>query len=193
MMQQADPLTHEFLERLRSFVRRRVQRDVDADDIVQEVLAKLVAKGGEVQSGSVHAWLFTVARRAIIDHFRARKEHDQLPEEVSGEGPESCDRSAASELSRCLEPMLASLGQADRSILSRVDMFGESQATIARELGLSPSAVKSRVQRARTRLRAVLDACCAVERDCRGVPVDYTRSDDRNCPCGPEEGKPTCC
>jgi RNA polymerase sigma-70 factor (ECF subfamily) len=192
-MQQAVPLTQEFLDRLRSFVRRRVPRDVDADDIVQEVLAKLVAKGGEVQSGSVHAWLFTVARRAIIDHFRTRRGHDQLPEEVSGEDPESCDGTAASELALCLEPMLVSLGEADRSILSRVDMAGESQATIARELGLSPSAVKSRVQRARSRLLAVLDACCAVERDCRGAPVDYTRSPDRDCPCSPGQGKPPCC
>jgi RNA polymerase sigma-70 factor (ECF subfamily) len=50
---------------------------------------------------------------------------------------------------------------------------GITQAEAARRLGLSVSGMKSRVQRARARLRAVVDACCRVELDRRGGVVAY--------------------
>ncbi|MGE3165465.1 MAG: sigma factor-like helix-turn-helix DNA-binding protein [Planctomycetota bacterium] len=79
--------------------------------------------------------------------------------------------------------MLERLDREDRIVLQRVDMLGESQAEIARELGMSMSGLKSRVQRARQRLRAQLEDCCAVERDRSGRPVDYRRRPDRPSPC----------
>jgi RNA polymerase sigma factor (sigma-70 family) len=63
-------LAAEFLARLRAFVRRRVRSDADADDVVQDVTYKLVRQGDG--KGSVHSWLFTVARHAIIDRHRSR-------------------------------------------------------------------------------------------------------------------------
>ncbi|HVK15165.1 MAG TPA: sigma-70 family RNA polymerase sigma factor [Gemmataceae bacterium] len=179
----ASPLTAEFVGRLRAFVRRRVRGDADADDVVQDVLAKLVTKGETVPAGSVHAWLFTVARRAVIDRFRTAKPAAELPAEVAAPGFGPDDRTAAADLARCLDPMMAGLRDEERDILARVDMAGESQAAIARELGVSVSAVKSRVQRARARLRATLDACCAVEHDRRGEPIEFARRDNQACPC----------
>jgi RNA polymerase sigma-70 factor (ECF subfamily) len=82
-----------------------------------------------------------------------------------------------------MEPMLMLLSSDDRMILQRIDMLGESQAEVARELGMSISGLKSRVQRARQRLRAQLEGCCAVERDRTGQPTDYQRRPDRPCPC----------
>jgi RNA polymerase sigma-70 factor, ECF subfamily len=189
--QDTNLLTAEFLTRLRAFVRRRVGRDEDADDVVQDVLAKLVTKGEAVPDEAVHAWLFTVARRAAIDRFRTRKEFAEMSAEATAPelGPD--DGTAAAELARCLDPMLARLRDEEKEILSRVDMGGESQAAIARELGVSVSAVKSRVQRARARLRAALETCCAVERDRRGELLEYTRRDNQSCPCSGGEGK-TC-
>jgi RNA polymerase sigma-70 factor, ECF subfamily len=189
--QDPSPLTAEFLTRLLAFVRRRVGRDEDADDVVQDVLAKLVTKGEAVPDEAVHAWLFTVARRAVIDRFRTRKEFAEMSAEAAAPGFGPDDGTAAAELARCLDPMLAGLRDEEKEILSRVDMGGESQAAIARELGVSVSAVKSRVQRARARLRSTLEACCAVERDGRGEPLEYTRRDNQSCPCSGGQGK-TC-
>jgi RNA polymerase sigma-70 factor (ECF subfamily) len=171
----------EFQDRLRAFVRRRVQSDADADDVVQDVLTKLVTNGPE-PSGSVHAWLFTVARHAIIDRSRTRREHADLGAiELAEEPPEG--EGAAGELARCLGPMMAALSDDDRLVLTRVDLGGESQADFARELGVSASGLKSRVQRARSRLRAVLESCCSVARDQRGRPIEYERRAGTACPC----------
>jgi RNA polymerase sigma-70 factor, ECF subfamily len=175
-------LSTEFMARLRAFVRRRVRADSDVDDLVQDVLYKLIQQGEGAIKGSVHAWLFTVARRAIIDRYRGRKAAGQLDatrEPASVEETES----AVSELARCLQPMLGSLAREDRSLLVRVDKNGETQADLARELGLSPSTVKSKVQRARVRLRRTLEDCCSLELDARGEPMDYKRRPGRSCPC----------
>ncbi|MBX3374063.1 MAG: sigma-70 family RNA polymerase sigma factor [Phycisphaeraceae bacterium] len=177
-------LTTEFLTRLRAFVRRRVRSAHDAEDIVQDVLTKFVQHDDAISAGSVYAWLFTVARRTIIDRARTS---GSTP---AGDSIDSIaiidladDPSASSELARCMEPMLESLGREDRRILQRIDMLGESQADVARELGLSMSGLKSRVQRARRRLRAHLEACCAIDRDGTGRPIDTRRRPDRPCPC----------
>lgn len=175
-----DAVSAEFVARLRAFVRRRVRTDADADDVVQDVLAKLAQQGTEVES--VAAWLFTVARRAVVDRARSARPTEALPEGAPAPDPAE-DASALADLARCLEPMLAELEPEERELLRRVDMAGESQADLARQLGLSPSGLKSRVQRARRRLRSVLDACCAVEYDRRGTPVDFAKRPGGPCRC----------
>ena len=174
-------LSAEFQQRLRAFVRRRVQSDADADDVVQDVLTKLLTHGPR-PSGPVHAWLFTVARNVIIDRSRTRRDHVGLDAlELAEETPEG--RGATEELARCLGPMMATLSADDRLVLARVDMGGESQADLARELGVSTSGIKSRVQRARRRLRAVLESCCSIACDPRGKPIDYQRRTGTGCAC----------
>lgn len=173
----------EFLARLRAFVRGRLQSEHDAEDVVQDVLMKWLQHDDSIGTASVYAWLFTVARRAIIDRAKA-----SAPP-AGSESPDSVaidladDPSVSAELARCLEPMLAVLDSEDRSALQRIDMLGESQADVARELGISISGMKSRVQRARQRLRAQLEDCCTIERDPLGQPADYRRRPDRPCPC----------
>lgn len=176
-------LTAEFLTRLRAFVRGRVRSEHDAEDIVQDVLTKFVQHDDSINAQSVYAWLFTVARRAIIDRSRAAGGRNHAGLDNASAIDLADDASVSSELSRCMEPMLESLDREERILLQRVDMLGESQADVARELGMSMSGLKSRVQRARQRLRARLEDCCTIERDPTGQPADYQRKSDRPCPC----------
>jgi RNA polymerase sigma-70 factor (ECF subfamily) len=55
----------------------------------------------------------------------------------------------------------------------RVDVDGQTQLNAARDLGLSLSGMKSRVQRARRDLKDLLERCCAVDVDRRGGVSDY--------------------
>lgn len=179
-------LNNEFLTRLRAFVRGRVRSEHDAEDIVQDVLTKLVQHDDSIDSqerGSVYAWMFTVARRAIIDRSGAPANRPYADVTYASVIEPASDPSASVELARCMEPMLMMLDADDRALLQRIDMVGESQADVARELGMSMSGLKSRVQRARQRLRAQLEDCCAIERDRIGQPADYERRPDRPCPC----------
>jgi RNA polymerase sigma-70 factor (ECF subfamily) len=176
-------LTIEFLSRLRAFIRRRVPSESDADDVLQDVLLKLVEKGRQVGDQSVPAWLFTVARRAVIDRWRALRPLAEASDEIASVLAED-DQAVVRDLADCMEPLLRRLDDGDSSILRRVDMEGMSQAEIARELGVAISTVKSRVQRARARLQERLLACCKIECDARGVPVEYESRP--NGICGPD-------
>lgn len=169
----------QFREQLRGFVRRRVASDADADDVTQDVLTRLVQHGPPAD-GSVHAWLYAVARNVIIDRSRTRRDPVKLDVVELPEPPQPAD-GAERELARCLRPMMASLSADDREVLERVDLNGDSQADLARELGLSMSGAKSRVQRARQRLRAALEGCCAIAHDARGTPIDFHRRDGTGC------------
>jgi RNA polymerase sigma factor (sigma-70 family) len=60
--------------RLRSFIRRRVANDADADDLLQDVFAELVeASRLMMPIEFVTGWLFRVARNRITDLFRKKR------------------------------------------------------------------------------------------------------------------------
>src|SRR5215468_8996535 len=59
---------------LRSFIRKRVGDQSDAEDILQEVFYELIEAYRMMKPvEQITAWLFRVARNRIIDLFRRRK------------------------------------------------------------------------------------------------------------------------
>jgi len=177
-----DALWTKFSDRLRGFIARRVRNESDVHDILQDVFAKIHAGLGGVKAGErLEAWIFQVARRAIADHFRSRARKHRVAEHPSEVAERTPAAGVAAEVASWLEPMMALLPGADREALRLVDLEGHSQKELARRLGLSTTAAKSRVQRARRRLKDTLLECCAIEMDRRGNAIDYTR---RRRPCG---------
>jgi RNA polymerase sigma-70 factor (ECF subfamily) len=180
---------HQLGDRLRVYVARRVNPG-DADDVVQSVMVKLLERRGEIDAGSVRAWLFTVTRNAVAEYFRQRRPSVDL--DSFGDVPEA-DRvdpaeRAIGELTDCLEPMLRALSESDGELLRRIDLEGEAQTELAASLGIPLSTVKSRVQRARTKLRAAFDSCCTIEVGPKGSPIGFDRS-ACSVPCA-TDGKP---
>jgi RNA polymerase sigma-70 factor (ECF subfamily) len=127
----------------------------------------------------LEAWLFQVTRRVIADHFRKRRSPGLLSEPAE-EIPES---NVASEVASWLTPMMASLDEADREALRLTDLEGLSQKELAARLGLSLTGARSRVQRARKRLKDVLLDCCQIEMDRRGNALSYTLKNCSSCSC----------
>ena len=80
------------------------------------------------------------------------------------------------ELAHCLRPLLLGLPAEQRRAVEMIDLDGLPQAEAARREGVSLSGMKSRVQRGRRRLAQLLDSCCALTLDARGLPMDYTPS-----------------
>ena len=169
------------LDGLRAFVASRVEDKELAADITQDVIVRGIASGALDRADNPAAWLYRSARNAVIDHYRTRRRHAALD---SLDGPDGSDswpvqdtvdvpNDATRELSRCLQPMIEQLPSAARDALVRVDVDGQTQLRAARDLGLSLSGMKSRVQRARRDLKGLLERCCAVEVDRRGGVTDY--------------------
>jgi RNA polymerase sigma factor (sigma-70 family) len=71
--------------RLGSFIRRRVRDQIDAEDILQDVLFAFV-EAFRLPTSIEHAsaWLFQVARNRIVDRFRRKKE-ERILEAADGD------------------------------------------------------------------------------------------------------------
>ena len=167
---------HELGDRLRMYVSRRVTPG-DADDVVQSVMVKLLERRGEIDADSVRAWLFTVTRNAVAEHYRQQRpsiDLDSFGDVADVDETDPADRTIGN-LSDCLDPIMRMLSDSDADLLRRIDLRGEAQTELAASLGVPLSTLKSRVQRARTKLRSAFDACCAFDLSRNGAPLAYER------------------
>jgi len=182
----------DFQGRLRAFVSRRVRQPADVEDILQEIFLRIHRGIGAIQRRDrLPAWLFQIARNAIMDHYRSRGViADMLPEQIDAPAPDGDaeDFQGLAELSTCLEPMIAALPEAYRDAIRSTELDGHTQGEAARRAGTSLSGMKSRVQRARRQLKAMLEECCQIELDRRGGIVDCSARDPAKSPCGACQG-----
>ena len=148
----------ELLPELRAFARFLAGTKAEADDLVQEALARtLQSLDNAVEIGELRPWCFAVVRNVFHEHLRSRRrEEARLKREshrrcgarhagnVRGR-PGSCDADSG----RC-PPLL-------REALILVGAQGLSYDEAARICGVPPGTVKARVSRARYQLSKALE------------------------------------
>jgi len=177
---------------IRRFVGGRVRNAADVDDVVQRVFLRVHQALPTLRDGDrLHAWVYQTTRNTIADHYRAPAQRRELPaggiEDLAGDdGPAvnedpADERLALNELAGCLKPLLKELPVPDQEALRLVEFEGVTQVDAARHLGLSVSGMKSRVQRARHRLKALFEDCCRIDVDRRGGIMSYEPR--REAPC----------
>jgi RNA polymerase sigma-70 factor, ECF subfamily len=174
MVPSIDRLCAEFGGPLKRFIARRVWNGHDAEDLLQEVFLKAhVAIHDLRDTERVRPWLYRVAANAVADHHRERQLADLplMADEFVEETPGAVN--ANSEVARCLGPIVDELPEGYRRALVLADLEGRPQREVAEELGLSLSGAKSRVQRARRKLRATLLSCCRFDLDPLGNVLDW--------------------
>ncbi|MFA5914443.1 MAG: sigma-70 family RNA polymerase sigma factor [Burkholderiales bacterium] len=156
---------------LRGWLRRRIGNGADAEDLLQEVFIKAMRQGERFCAiVDARAWLFEVARNALADRLRLARDTVELPEDLSAETEEAA---AVDSLAACLPRVLTELNPEDREAITLCDLEGLPQEEYARRKGLSLPGAKSRVQRARKRLRARLTEVCQVSVDAAGQVSDF--------------------
>ncbi|MDZ7754755.1 MAG: RNA polymerase sigma factor SigZ [Gammaproteobacteria bacterium] len=156
---------------LRAWLRGRLADPHDADDLLQELFLKAMRQNRRFCAiDNARAWLFQVARNALADRLRLKKTQVELPANLVADSnrPEPVETLAA-----CLPRVMAELSAEDRETLTLCDLEGLTQEAYARRKGLSLPGAKSRVQRARKRLRAHLTEACQVRLDETGKVCCY--------------------
>jgi RNA polymerase sigma-70 factor (ECF subfamily) len=156
---------------LRGWLRRRLGNPADADDLLQDLFIKALRQGERFCAiGNARAWLFEVARNAVADRARLQRVSIELPANLS----DDCEEVApVDSLAVCLPRVLGELNPADREAITLCDLQGVPQAEYARRKGLSLPGAKSRIQRARQRLREQLSQACQVRLDAAGQVSDF--------------------
>ena len=176
MTRTTEHVWRKFSKSLRAFIGKRISDPHEAEDILQETFIKVHDKLAGLKEGDkVEAWVYRIARNTIIDHYRRRRPAAAPVEAGDVEekrGDETLDRLVASWLTE----MMADLPENDRQVLRLTDVEGLTQKQVGERLGLSFSGSKSRVQRAREKLKGLLLDCCHLEFDSRGGVIDYKKN-----------------
>lgn len=182
---------HEFAGKLGQFIRARVSDPATAEDILQDVFVKIQKRLGQLQDpAKLQGWIYLIARNAIIDHYRTRKETVEVPENLFAE-PTAND-GEIEELKASFRRMIYSLPEPYRDAIVLTELHGFTQQELADRLGLSLSGAKSRVQRGRAQLKQMLDECCTFEFDRRGKVIGCEPREQTRCAeCAPSAGPPT--
>ncbi len=156
---------------LRAWLRRHLGNGADAEDLLQDLFVKALRQGERFCSmENARAWLFEVARNAIADRLRVTRQMVELPDDLAAETSETA---AVDDLAACLPRVLSELNAEDREAITLCDIEGITQQEYARRMGLTLAGAKSRVQRARKRLRERLTEACQVRFDASGHVVDF--------------------
>ncbi len=140
-----------------------------ADDATQEAFIAAFRNLGQYRGGSFGAWLLRIVTNACLDELRRLKRRptvstDDLGEDADesalvltadpDEGPESVVMQQA--LNRAIQDCLDDLPDPFRVVAVLGDLEGYDYQEIARIAGISLGTVKSRLSRARGRLRDCL-------------------------------------
>jgi RNA polymerase sigma-70 factor (ECF subfamily) len=165
-----------------------VSDPVLAQDLLQEVFLKASAGLDRLTHPSkLPGWLFRIARNAVTDHYRTRKETVPVPEDlVAAEPPDDAEAEA---LQAAFRRMIHSLPSPYREAILLTEVEGLTQKELAARLGISLSGAKSRVQRGRQQLKEMLLECCRFEFDRRGHAFNCEPRPSGGCPeCPPVSG-----
>ncbi|NMM18654.1 MAG: sigma-70 family RNA polymerase sigma factor [Rhodoferax sp.] len=156
---------------LRGWLRRRLDNPAEADDLLQDLFLKALSQGEQFCSvQNARAWLFEVARNTLADRLRVTRDTLVLPEDLPAPADEL---DTVDTLTACLTRVLSELSAEDREAITLCDLQGLSQAEFAQRRGLSLSGAKSRVQRARQRLRERMTQGCQVQLSESGQVSDF--------------------
>ena len=128
------------------------------------------------------SWIYQIARNLVIDRYRSRRSAIELPSNIPVEDIYE-EGDPQTQLALSLRQMVEELPDPYREALLQTEYEELSQVELARKLGLSVSAVKSRVQRGREKLRGMILACCHIELDRRGRVIDFYK---HCCCCNPD-------
>lgn len=144
------------LPRLRRLARALAGQVADADDLVQIVLERALARAAQWRpDAALDRWVFAIARNAWRDELRARgrSQHLFAPEEA---GEMTADRATQPAQRLELAMALAALPPDHREVVALVLVEGLSYGEAAELLEVPVGTVTSRLARARATLQAHL-------------------------------------
>jgi RNA polymerase sigma-70 factor (ECF subfamily) len=163
----------EHIPALRRYARALTADAWVADDLVQDTLERACSKWRLWLAGSdLRAWLFSIMHNLFLNHLRTstrQRQHDHVDIDEVAHGlaaPQGADGQAI-DLQRCLMRLPAD----QRTVLLLVSMEDLSYEEVAKITGVPIGTVMSRLSRARSRLRALMQGGPLAGADTPAVPT----------------------
>jgi len=152
-------LLRRWQEPMRSFCRRLTGHEEDANDLAQDTLLRATKGLAAYDPDRPFApWIYRIARNACLNHLEKQRVRAAAPPRRGGRSDPPPDVLVArrEEVLRVRRALMA-LGAEDRRLLTMKLVRGLGNDEIARRLGVSRGALRTRACRALARLRAALD------------------------------------
>lgn len=154
--------------KLRQYLYKQVKDHSVVDDLLQNSFLKMQANIHQLRDmDKAGGWLFQIARSTLMDHFRKEKKIQQTNSNCMA--PKTEDASMTNDthemLAYWLKGALDLLPEPYREAVYLSEIKGMSQKELATHLGISYSGAKSRVQRGKLKLKAIVLDCCDVAAD----------------------------
>jgi len=144
---------------VRTVLRQYSRSAEDVEDLLQEVFLRALQKLHTLDDPErFTSWVYAIARNAGLDHVRSRQRKpttslDDQIHEPSDDTPGPVDLAEVRDLSRRVQSGAARLSPRDATLLAMVTTLGFTPTDVAGTLGMSHTAAKVAVHRARQRLR----------------------------------------
>jgi len=154
----AEELFARYARPILGFTERMMGARAEAEEVTQDVFLKMIARAEQYDGrAAVSTWLFAIAANACRDRLRSAWRTTSVPLEGVPEphGPDGAIEGKIMEKERrqAVRSALARLTREQREVLLLARYRGMPYAEIARTLGISEGAVKTRVFRAVERLK----------------------------------------
>lgn len=166
----------DFHKELKSYLKKVVKNQTDADDILQEVFIKIIQNSDKVkQARNIRQYIYGMVRNAIGDYFRNKqnsKSDMEIPDVVTEEDDQLLNATIAD---CCVKPFINQLPGKYKEALLLTEFQDVSKIKLAEKLNISYSGAKSRVQRGKEKLKEMILNCCAYQSDVYGNLMENER------------------
>lgn len=149
-------LYDQYVQKIYRYVYYRTQHRETAEDLTSQVFLKALDRYAtfDVARGTFSAWIYAIARNALVDHYRSSKETADIDDvwDLASDADVLRDAEARERVEK-LRPYLRALPKDQRELILLRLWDGLSHAEIAVILGKSEAACKMAYSRAIARLR----------------------------------------
>ncbi len=162
-------------DELLRYINSKVSNIHDAEDILQVVFVKVYNKLNTLTDEiKLRSWIYSITNNSIIDYYRQKKTPTvDISEYENNIIDESSDESLNDEVSNCINKLVLSMIDEQKEILDLYYNDNINHKEISDKLGISISASKMRLSRAKEKLKSTMFECCDFITDGKGNILDY--------------------
>lgn len=177
-------ISEQFYVSLRGFIQSKVANPEDTNDILQDSLYRAQKEiNSQKQYTKFTSWIYQIVRNSIIDHYRKKRLNVSL-DELNLAIEESLNHNNENkDITKCMQSLIKELPDKYKVALQLTEFHNLSQLGLSKKLGLSVSGAKSRIQRARKKLREIILECCDIKSDTYGNILDHKCKNKSNIEC----------
>ena len=167
--------------KLNSYIQKHVQDKFEAEDLLQEIGIRIQKNANRIQDIiNVEAWLYKIAHNLIVDYYRRANQYSLVEDmnNITIPTTPTEQENYNKETAECLLKLVEHLPLTYKEAIIEGDYNGKKQRLLGQKWGLSTSGSKTRIQRARKKLKAVLLNCCDVKSDNLGNIIELRNKND---------------